>query len=115
MKASSIVVFFAVAVFIYFIALFILSCFDEIQRIKEFTRHYNLCSDEEFERKLAEILIELKFIKDYNFFTKRDYDVIFISYQIYRKSRKFREMCYRTGIKPRLEKQFKLLSDDDNE
>lgn len=115
--------FFLIAtVLLYFFIVFIVSTIEEVSRIENLTRHYNLCSEEEFERKLAEIMIQLDLVADYNYYTLPNKFLVPLAHKYYPLSFHLRNMCYRCGIKNRLEKQFYVLAtsvasdedDDDN-
>lgn len=94
---------------IYFLFLFLLSCRNEVLKIQELTNHFNRCPQEEFDRKLAEILMQLKLIDSYNYYYEINDHLLFVALEQYPRHREFRELCYRTGLKPRLEKNMSVL------
>lgn len=96
----------------YFFVLFLLSSYEEMVRIQELTAYYNFCSEDEFERKVAEILIELGLVKDYNYYVVKNEDIYAIAHSCYGKNFAFRNLCYRTGVKSRLEKKFYVMNVD---
>lgn len=107
-------------VLFYFLIVFVISTYEEMTRIENNTRHYNLCQEEEFERKLAEIMIQLQLVEDYNYYAISNKFLIPLAHKYYPLSFHLRNMCYRCGIKNRLEKQFYVMStsqkeDDDDE
>lgn len=100
---------FVVIVCVYFFVLFILSCYDEMNTIQEQTNYYNQCSEEEFERKVAELVIEFKGLPSFNFYMEKNNEVFFVAAVLYKQNPYFREICYRCGVKQRLEKNFAVL------
>jgi hypothetical protein len=97
------------AISIYFLFLFLLSCNEEVNRIQEETKFYNTCDFILFERKLADIMIQLDLIDDFNYYLDRNENLLQIAAENYNRLPVFREICYRNGLKPRLEKNFAVL------
>lgn len=108
--------FFLIAtVLFYFVIVFVISTYEEMTRIENSTRHYNFCSEEEFERKLAEIMIQLHLVEDYNYYLIDNKFLIPLAHKYYPVSFHLRNTCYRCGIKNRLEKQFYVMSTSQKE
>lgn len=110
-KLTTAALFFVATLLFYFLIVFVISTYEEITRIENNTRHYNLCSEEEFERKLAEIMIQLDLVEDYNYYLVSNKSLVPLAHKFYPLSFHLRNMCYRCGIKNRLEKQFYVMSD----
>lgn len=109
MKLTTVIILFAVVIFLYCFSIYVISSYDEILRIERLTKHYNTCDKEEFERKLSGLLIEFDVIPNFNFFLERNEHIFSYAAVTYPKNKKFREMCYRCGLKQRLEKVLETL------
>lgn len=113
MKLTTVIIIFAVLIFSYCFCIYVISSYDEIRQIEKLTKHFNTCDKEEFERKLAGLLIEFDVIPSYNFFMERNENLYSYAARTYPKNKKFREMCYRVGLKQRLEKVLETVQDED--
>lgn len=98
-----------VVIGLYFVVLFLISCRDEVLRIQELTLFYNRCPQDEFDRKLAEILIQLNIIDPYNYYYENNDHLVYVALKYYPMHSELRDLCYRTGLKPRLEKNMSIL------
>jgi hypothetical protein len=97
------------AITFYFFGLYIVSCYEEVNRIQKLTAYHTFCPDHVIESKVKDILIDFHFLNNNAYFVENKQELWLTAAEAYTRNVRFRNVCYKNGLKHRLEKNFQAM------